>query len=150
MSTQTYSEEQLMDMLREYRRQITPNGDFTFRFSDYAYEIILGLLGLFLGGYIITQGMTILGIGIMILFFTFILLYHSYKKARSSIPWPPVLSPCPNAYYLNINATETDSTNTVCSPLPGTGNEENFSYPKDKRTEGCSLARTQNIDWDGC
>jgi hypothetical protein len=150
MSQQTYSQEQLMDMLREYRRQITAGGDFTFRFSDYAYEIILGLLGLFLGGYIITQGMTLLGIGIMVIFFVFILLYYSYKTSRSSIPWPPVLSPCPNAYYLNINATDKNRTNTVCSPLPGTGITSNFTYPKNDRTNGCARARTQNIDWDGC
>jgi hypothetical protein len=147
----SYTQEELLNMLADYRRQLYGGGDFTFRFSDYAYEIILGLLGLFLGGYIVSIGMTILGVGIMILFLVFILLYHSYKRARASIPWPPVLNPCPNAYYLNVVETnQPNQTNTVCTPLPGTRITEDFTYLKNDRADGCKKARTEGIDWDGC
>jgi hypothetical protein len=143
---QTTTIQELQNRINQLQNE---NRNFMFRVSDYIYEIILGFFGLFLGGYVISLGMSVLGIGIMILFFVFILLYHSYKKTRGAIPWPPVISPCPNGYYLNIAETDKqDSTETVCSPLSGSTTD--FKYKKNDRTDGCAKARTSNIDWDGC
>jgi hypothetical protein len=150
-SSEVYTQEQLLRILQDYRKQFSTSGDYTFRFSDYTYEIVFGLLGLFLGGYVISLGMTLLGVGIMIVFLVFIMLYYSYKQAKANTPWPPSVSPCPNAFYYNSTASSRPGqTNVVCSPLYPSLNSTNFTYPKGNRSVGCNSALRQGLDWDGC
>jgi hypothetical protein len=117
-------------------------------FNNYGVEAAIVLGSIFAGIYLLTNGLTVLGIGLPIVVYLFVYLYRSYIDTKNSRGWPPLPEECPNGFYKDTQNQENNMT--TCLPLPGYTGETKFQYKEGDYSEGCKIAQGKGYDWDRC
>jgi hypothetical protein len=114
-------------------------------FSSYPLESTIVVASIISFVYLVASGMTIVGIGQLILVLLGMYVYTNLTQGPGT-KWPPTFSPCPNGYYQDTSSPS--NTTIVCRKL--TNKSVIFSYTGTIKEAGCNEARRKGIDWDLC